>query len=315
MPQKLVNSPLCPSEQVTEEQLKTDLAVLELDGSVQSLNRRSFFSSITALGAAAAAAGLLAYSPAAKAQAAAGPSIVDVLNFALNFEYLEANLYIAVTGSQPLTAYLGAGAPTLGLPSPISFDAQTLATVQNLVADETHHIELLRAAIFQLGGTPINQPMIDYSLGGKMSITTQAQFLAVARQFTTVGNGAYTGGAQYLAINPLALTVAGQILGAEAQHLGGINVLCALQGVLSPMVDAMDVPPVPVPNPAYFTITPTTTAPSLSGGGPALGPILTPSQVLGIVYGASTPATVNPATGIASGGFFPKGVNGAITTT
>ncbi len=309
MPSKLVSSPLCPSEKVTEQQLKTDLAVLELDQTIHSVSRRSFFSSLSALGAATAAAGLLVAIPAAKAQAS-GPSILDVLNFALNLEYLEANFYISASGGDPITTGDGETSPILGLPGKLNFDAQTLATVQNLAYDELHHIELLRTLIFQLGGTPINAPTIDYSLGGKMSVSTQAQFLAVARQFTAVGNAAYTGGAQYLVSNPFVLTGAGQILGAEAQHLGGINVLCALQGVISPKVDALDYPPVPPDT--YFTITPTDSPLTV---GPALGPIRTPQQVLGIVYGFSTPATINPPAGITSGGFFPKGVNGTLHST
>ncbi len=317
MPKKLVPSPLCPSEKVTEEQLATDVAVLELDSVVHPVNRRSFFSSLTALGAAAATAGLLASAPKARAQAippgASGTDIIiGVLNFALNLEYLEANLYISVSGGTPLSELsyqgLGLGGSTAikGLPNKLNLDAITMATAQNLASDEVRHIGVLRAAILGLGGTPIDQPVIDYSLGGKMSITTQAQFLAVARQFTTVGNAAYGGAAALLVSNPLVLTVAGQILGAEAQHLGGINVLCDMQGVISPKVDSLDYPPVP-PN-TYFTLSPDTLPPAQ---GPALGPQRTPQQVLGIVYGVTTAtSSPTPPAGITKGGFFPNGVNG-----
>ncbi len=310
MPTKLVQSPLCPSEKVTETQLATDLAVLELDKTIHPFNRRSFFTSLTAMGATAATLGLLSATPAARAQAPAGPSIIDVLNFALNLEYLEANLYIAVSGSAPLSTGDGAGATVTGIPSKLNLDAQTMAVAQNLAIDELHHIQLLRAIIFQLGGTPVNQPAIDYSLGGKMSITTQAQFLTVARQFTSVGQSAYAGGAQYLVSNPFVLTGASQILGTESQHMGGVNFLCAMQGIMSPKVDALDYPPVP-PN-TYFVLTPDD-APLNTG--PALGVIRTPQQVLGVVYGVSTAATTTPPQGITSGGFFPKGLNGTVKST
>ena len=310
MPKKLFQSPLCPSEKVTEQELATDVTVLELEKSIQTSSRRSFFNSFAAMGVAAATASLLAAAPKARAQTA-GPSIVDVLNFALNLEYLEANLYISVSGSSPLPTILGAGAPVMGLPGKLSLGADALATAQNLALDETHHIELLHALILDLGGIPIPQPPIDYTLGGKMKITKQSQFLAVARQFTAVGNSAYAGAAQYLVSNPLVLTGASQILGAEAQHLGGINVLCVLNDVLSPPVDAIDFPPVPVPNPKYFTLTPATALTT----GPALGPSRTPQQVLGIVYGKSTATTTTPPAGITSGGFFPKGVYGNIHST
>ncbi len=319
MPKKLVTSPLCPSEKVTEEQLATDLTVMEMDKTVQRLDRRSFFSNLGVLAAATAGVGLLASStPKAQAQNSAPPNstILEVLNFALNFEYLEANLYLAASGQPALTAYLGGGAQVIGLPpSPLSFDAITGATVANLAMDEMHHIELLRVAIFQLGGTPINQPVIDYTLGGKMSITTQAQFLAVARQFTAVGNSAYAGGAALLIANPLVLTTAAQILGTESQHLGGVNALCNFQGVVSPAVDSLDYPP---SSPSrFFTLNPTTNPISSNYvTDPAFGPIRTPQQVLGVVYGVTTPSTSpTPAAGTTHGGFFPQGVNGSITST
>ena len=304
---KLYSSLLCPREMVTDDQLATDQTVLALEGAVRGLSRRSFFSSLAAA-SAAAAVGLVGSTRSAQAQTASGPSNIDVLNFALNLEYLECNLYLAVSGGGTLTAAEGAGAPIMGLPNPLNLDPQTMATAQNLAADERRHIDTLRVAIAGLGGVPINQPPIDYSLGGKMNIATQAQFLMVARQFTAVGNSAYAGGAQYLVSNPLVLTAAGQILGAEGQHLGGINYLCDMQGVISPKVDALDYPPVP-PN-TFFTVTP---ADPNNGG--ALGPDRTPSQVLGIVYGVSTPTTTTPPSGVTKGGFFPQGVNGNIVST
>ncbi len=314
VPVKLFTSPLCPSEKVTEEQLATDLAVLELDKVVHSVNRRSFFSNLGAVAVATAGAGFLAAAPKAQAQNSAPPTstILEVLNFALNFEYLEANLYRSVTGAAPLSAGLGnVGAPVIGLPGKLNLDPVTLATFENLVSDETNHITLLRAGILELGGTPINQPAIDYSLGGKASITTQAQLLATTRQFTEVGNGAYTGGAALLIANTYVLTVAGQILGAEAQHLGSINALCNFQGVVSPAVNSLDYPPV---NPdRFFSLSPTTLPLNQF---PAFGPIFTPQQVLGIVYGIVTAtSSPTPAAGVTKGGFFPQGVNGSIQST
>ncbi len=315
MPQKLFPSPLCPSEKVTEDQLATDLAILDRDQVLSASSRRSFFSNLGKFTAVAAGAGLLAAkTPQAQAQNTAPPTsvILEVLNFALNFEYLEANLYRSVVGAAPLSAGLGnVGAPVTGLPGKLNLDAVTLATFENLVNDETNHITLLRAGIFELGGTPINQPAIDYSLGGTAAITNQAQLLATTRQFTEVGNGAYTGGAALLIANTYVLTIAGQILGAEAQHLGSINALCNFQGVVSPAVNSLDYPPV---NPSRFLSLSPTTLPLAQF--PAFGPVFTPQQVLGIAYGVVTPATSpTPAAGVTRGGFFPQGVNGAIVST
>jgi len=317
VPRKLFTSLLCPSMKVTEDQLETDVNLLNMERAVMRMNRRNFLNALTAAGAGAAALGASAFLPKAEAQTTA-PTIVDVLNFALNLEFLEANLYIAVSGSAALTsAETGGGPAPENAPTMLAgtLDASTQAVAAALAADETHHIQDLISAITSLSGTPITQPQIDYSAGGTVSITTQAQFLAAARQFTAVGNSAYAGAAQFLVSNVNVLTTAAQILGAEGQHLGAVNYLCNMQGVISPAVDAQDYPPVPT-NTSYFTITPTNYSPTPNDPvGPASGVARTTSQVLGIVYGVSNASTATPPTGTTSGGFFPKGVNGAIVST
>lgn len=302
MAQHLFTSLLCPRQKISEEQLTTDINIAAIDRAVATLDRRRFFARLAASGAGLMAAGIAGSATEAAAQSTA-PTIVDVLNFALNLEFLEANLYAAASAQTP-----PAGGSVTGAPTGLVLDAQTAATALGLYEDEMHHIALLQSAITSLGGTPIAQPAIDFTAGGKMNITTQAQFLAVARQFTTVGNSAYAGGAQFLVSNTSVLTTAGQILGAEGQHLGAVNYLCCLQGVMSPAVDALDYPPVP-PN-TFFTVTPTNAT-----TGSALGPLRDTSQVLGIVYGVSTATTSTPSTGVTKGGFFPNGVNGTIIST
>ena len=293
-----LTSLLCPTETVTEEQLETDRSLLQFGRSVQQLNRRGFLASVAAATAAMSVAG----GRTAFAQTATTPAITDVLNFALNLEYLEANLYLIVTtGSGLSSTEMGTGgiAPT-GSPGQLALDATTLAIAKALALDEMNHINLLRTTITGLGGMPISQPAINYAAMGM--ITTQAQFLATARQFTGVGNSAYCGSAQLLVSNPTVLTAAAQILGAEGQHAGALNYQCVAQSVTSPAVDAQDVPPTAS---TYFTVTPTT----------ALSPARNTSQVLGIVYGVSTSATTTPPAGTTMGGFFPSGVNGTIKST
>ena len=297
MSKKMLRSLLCPTEFVTEEQLVTDRRLLEFDRSIHHLNRRGFMAAFA--GAAVAATAFTGRSASAQTTL---PPIVDVLNFALNFEYLEANFYaLAATGTGLSTADMGTGAvaPT-GAPGKLPLDAATLAIVQALALDEKNHVELLRTTITMLGGTPISQPLINYAAMG--AVTTQAQFLTAARQFTALGNSAYVGSAQLLVSNATVLTTAAQILGAEGQHAGALNYQCIVQGVTSPAIDAQDVPP---SSSNYFTVLPTA----------ALSPSRNTSQVLNVVYGVSTPATTAPTTGIAMGGFFPNGVNGNIKTT
>ncbi len=251
-------------------------------------------------GTALAAATLTGRS--AGAQSTTVPAVVDVLNFALNFEYLEANFYaFASTGSGLSAADMGTGAvaPT-GAPGKLQLDATTLAVVQALAQDERNHVELLRSAIISLGGTPISQPLINFAAMG--AVTTQAQFLTAARQFTALGNSAYVGSAQLLVSNPTVLTTAAQILGAEGQHAGTLNYQCIVQGITSPAIDAQDVIPTPT---NYFTVQPDA----------ALSPSRNTSQVLGVAYGISTATTTTPAAGTTMGGFFPSGVNGTVKST
>jgi len=289
---------LCPTETVTEEQLATERNYIALDRSLQYLNRRGFLSAL----AGAAATASIAGARSAEAQSTAAPAIADVLNFALNLEYLEANFYLYVaTGSGLPAADMGTGGVAVaGAPRKLALDASTQAVALALATDEKNHVELLRTAITSLGGTPIPQPLINLSAMG--AITTQQLFLAAARQFTALGGSAYIGSAQYLVSNTSVLTTAAQILGAEGQHAGSLNFLCSQQGVTSPAIDAQDVPPT---SSSYFTLNTTN----------ALAPARTTSQVLGVAYGISTPTTTNPTAGRALGAFFPNGVNGNIKST
>ena len=268
---------------------------MALDHELRHLNRRGFMG---AMMAAAAGTTMLGYAGTARAQTV---GVTDVLNFALNLEYLEASFYLyATTGGGVSVADAGTGYGAVTGGAKISLDAATLAVAQALAADEVHHIETLRSTITALGGTPISQPAIN--LAAKGAVTTQAQFLAAARQFTAVGGSAYVGGSIMLVSNPTVLTAAAQILGAEGQHAGALAYLCVAQGVTSPAVDAQDVPPTAT---NYFTVAPVT----------ALSPGRTPQQALGVVYGVSTAATTTPTAGVMAGAFFPNGVNGLVKST
>ncbi len=262
---------------------------------MQHLNRRGF------LGAMLSAAAVATVGTREAHAQTSTPSVVDVLNFALNLEYLEANFYlIASTGTGLTATQRGNGPAVTGFTTKLALDAPTLAVCQALAQDEVNHITALKSTVTSLGGTPIAQPAINLAANG--TITTQAQFLAAARQFTALGGSAYVGGAQLLVSNAAVLTAAGQILGAEGQHAGSLAYLCVNQGVVSPMIDAQDVSPTAT---NYFTV----------DAARALSPLRTAPQVLGVAYGVSTRATVTPPSGITMGGFFPSGVNGNVKST
>ena len=287
---------LCPTEKVSAEQLETDRRIVAFDNAIKHVNRRGFLGAM--LSAAAVAATLEGREAFAQT---VNPPITDVLNFALNLEYLEANFYLyASTGTGLSSSLNGGGVAVQGAPGQLPLDANTLAVCKALANDEVNHIADLRSAVTSLGGTPIAQPLINLAANG--AVTTQAQFLMAARQFTALGGSAYVGSAQLLVSNPTVLTTAGQILGAEGQHAGVLAYLCVTQGVASPAIDAQDVPPSTT---GYFTV----------DAVHALSPSRNTSQVLGVAYKASTAATTTPATGVTMGGFFPSGFNGNIKST
>jgi hypothetical protein len=281
---------------VNAEQLETDRKILAFDRTISHLNRRGFMGAMLT----AAAAAVIVPGQRAEAQTST-VSVTDVLNFALNLEYLEANFYLyASTGTGLSSAQNGSGVAVQGAPAKLALDANTLAVCKALAQDEVNHIADLRSAITSLGGSPIAQPLINLAANGVIS--TQAQFLAAARQFTALGGSAYVGSAQLLVSNASVLTTAGQILGSEGQHAGVLAYLCVTQNITSPMIDAQDVPP-SASN--YFTVNSTN----------ALSPARNTSQVLGVVYGVSSSATTTPTTGKTMGGFFPNGVNGNVKST
>jgi hypothetical protein len=86
-----------------------------------------------------------------------------------------------------------------------------------------------------------------------------------------------------------------QIGQVEALHSSNLRLIIAANNVQTAALDALDVLPPPSETHYFETV------------GPALSVVRTTSQVLAIVYG-------NSKTGTSKGGFFPDGVNGAITT-
>ena len=267
-------------------------------------NRRRFL-----FGAAAAAAGALGTmglagcagnpnalgnNPGDQPSPPQAPSVTDVLNFALNLEYLEASFYgYAANGTGIPSSSQGASPGTVTGGAKVAFsDPQVAAIAAQLAAEELDHVNFLRATITAVGGTPVSMPAIDLTAGGTYTVNSDATFLSLARELEDTGMSAYIGAAQYLVSSAQALTYAAQIAMVEGQHEGNLRSLCIQKGITSKAVDTQDIPPTGT---SWFNTSPTT----------GLSPLRTTSQVLAIVYGSTSGAT-------ASGGFFPKGLNGTI---
>jgi hypothetical protein len=230
--------------------------------------------------------------------ASAAITDVDILNFALNLEYLEAEFYTyGTTGMSisqmgiTITGSSGTGGSTTG-GSQVSFI--TGSTLYNsllqIAADERAHVTLLQGAITALGGTPIAKPAINLSALG-IGFQSQEQFISLARIFEDIGVSAYSGAAPLITTNSILATAA-RILAAEAYHAANLRLHAALYQAPGVMLDGADSVPPPTGT-KYF--------PTNANG---LPPVRTPGQVLYLAFGNAANAT--------SGGFFPNGVNGNI---
>jgi hypothetical protein len=240
------------------------------------------------------------------AQAVKAGSItdVDILNFALNLEYLEAEFYTKVTTGKTLaqsgftlTGTGRQGHVTGGSKVDLTmFDGdpesthQLQAIAEEITYDEQQHVLLLRAA---LGADAIAEPEINLN-----ALNTGFQgfrhFTALARAFEDVGVSAY-GGAAPLISSKDYLATAVRIALTEAYHAGNLRLVAAADDAPTFPVDNQDILP-PPSGKQYFAV-----------NKQALSIVRTPGEVLAIVYHNTTP-------GATSGGFFPNGVNGNITT-
>lgn len=261
-----------------------------------SPNRRSLLKKLAVAGAAIGAS-----QPPASAQA---PSPVDVVQFALNLEYLEAEFYsIAVTGQTlqqrgvPITGSGNSG-PTTTSFGKVNFGNNLILTARSasdIADDEIAHVLVLRAALTANSVTPIAKPAINLDALAAMgaSLANQQSFLVLARAFEDIGVSAYSGGANFLSGSPYLMT-AGRILAVEAQHTANIRLQVARLGIPTVPLDAADIIPPPLGGANFLS----------TNKANGLVAVRTPGQVLYLAYGMVASAT--------SGGFFPNGVNGIL---
>ena len=264
--------------------------------------------------------------------AQAAPTDDEILNFALNLEYLEAQFYTYATTGSGLPASMLSGVGTQGAViagAQVPFQDPAVQAYANEIAnDEREHVAFLRSA---LGSAAVAMPSIDVSgtnPNGAFSVAARAaglvaagvafdpyasdnNFLLGAFIFEDVGVTAYKGAAPLLASKTF-LTAAAGILAAEAYHAGLVRTTLYAKGLdtaslitaanaISAARDSLD----QVGNDDQG-ITGATAGTSnivpLDSNGLAFG--RTYSDVLNIVYLTSTAAV--------KGGFFPNGVNGAL---
>jgi hypothetical protein len=180
----------------------------------------------------------------------------DILNFALNLEYLESNFYylaaFGCTINAPNAAAIAAGAPSAGIPitgtgtqgtvnagttTPVPFTTVQAASYATEVAiEEGKHVLFLQSV---LGSYGVAQPAINLSVAGFTTVANaagitgsfnpfanDADFLVGSYIFEDVGVTAYHGAAPLISTTTTGKTILSAAVGihaVEAYHAGLIR--------------------------------------------------------------------------------------------
>jgi hypothetical protein len=304
------------------------------------INRRKFMAEIGAAGAATALAGC-GGSDQQVVTSAPSSSVTDadILNFALNLEYLEAEFYLrAATGSGLMSSDIGSSPGTVTGGAQVTGLTTAQQNILNEIAyDEQQHVRFLRSA---LGSSAVARPAIDLTasfnalasaagIGSTFNpFSNFNTFLVGAFIFEDVGVTAYAGAAPLLrtaGITAGYLTAAAGIMAVEAYHAGYVrtaltagaitlgttafpyltyaNQVAMLRASLGGSNETMLTVPSGTTT-ATTIVTPSAIVAATSSN--AIAYARTTDQVLHIVYGSST-------VGVSKGAFFPNGLNGNIT--
>jgi Ferritin-like domain len=292
--------------------------------------RRGFFK-LAAAGVAAAPVVLTMGGKPLNAQTAVTDA--DILNFALNLEYLEAQFYYFAFFGEGLPNSILGGTGTRGNVRggrKVTFtDPVVSQYAAEIAADERAHVEFLRTA---LGAAAVAQPEIDISADptGSFSSAARAAGLITAGQsfdpyasdenfllgafiFEDVGVTAYKG-ASPLITNKTFLEAAAGILAVEAYHAAIVRTTLYRKGIQTPALitaterisDARDsLDGTSDKDQGVANRNNASNIAPLDENGLAYS--RTAGEVLNIVYLTSMART--------QGGFFPNGVNGTIRTS
>ena len=315
--------------------------------------RREFFkNALGAVAVTAAGATALSYSSAASAQAVTD---ADVLNFALNLEYLEAQFYsYAATGNGlPNSMLTGTGTQGAVIGGRrVNFTDRIVAEyAKEIAADEIAHVNFLRTA---LGTATVAQPAIDVGVTATSAFSNAARaagligagaafdvyasdenFLLGAFIFEDVGVTAYKGAAPLLT-NKTFLEAAAGLLAVEAYHAAIVRTTLYGKGIDVPSLrtsadaisrarDSLDGGGANTtifgPNDIDQGISSYSTTPINLATTQAAVTVsnIVPLDTDGVAYSRSVSQVLNIVylnSGAASaGGFFPTGMNGNIKTS
>jgi rubrerythrin len=142
---------------------------------------------------------------------------IDILNFALTLENLEAAFYKAAVGLS------------------VGLQGQVKDIATEFGAHEAAHAKTLSQLVQQLGGKPGPAPQTRFP-----GLKDTASFLKLAVTLEEVGIAAYNGAAPSIT-SPDLLAAAGGIAQVEARHAGALRMLAGQD----PAPDAFDKPATP----------------------------------------------------------------------
>ena len=315
----------------------TNMTMALLESRKQKLEkRRSFFKNVGGISVGMVGGTFLSACGGSVKDAiaqAAQPTDIDILNFALNLEYLEAQFYSFAALGIGLPANLLGGTGAQGAVTggrKVQFKDPVVAQYAKEIAqDEIAHVAFLRGA---LGAAAVAQPALDIGgtdPNGAFSSAARAaglvgpgvafdpyasdeNFLLGAFIFEDVGVTAYKG-ASPLIQNKTFLEAAAGILAAEAYHAGLVRTVLYAKGLDTPSLrtaagaisdardslDGMSDVDQGIVDPADATVS---NIVPLDKNGIAFS--RTPGDVLNIVYLTRESVTM--------GGFFPRGANGVL---
>jgi len=173
-----------------------ELATIEIHGTT----RQAFILKSTL--AAGAAYGAMSIGPLLSQAFAEGGGDVDILNFALTLEYLEAEFYTEA-------------AKKVG-----GLSEYEKKLTRELRDNENEHIDALAATIKSLGGKAVAKPT--FAFGG--SFGSRASYLKLANTLEDTGVSAYNGAAPMIESGDV-LAAAGGIVQIEARHAALIRIV------------------------------------------------------------------------------------------
>ncbi len=178
------------------DQLDSDGAIREYADKVDPATRAVFLRKVGIGAGAVVAGGAFAGSFPALGRAATPKSDVDILNFALTLEFLEAEFYTLAVNSN--------------FPNP-----EHRLFAQVVKAHEVAHVKALQGA---LGPAAVKKPKFDFG----DATTDQGKFAGTAQVLEDTGVAAYLGQVGNIK-SKAVLAAAGSILPVEARHAAWIR--------------------------------------------------------------------------------------------